>query len=54
VGDLRITRLELTGTYAASMGPMGPNAGGGEPLADYALFAAVLESPGGPSRLDMI
>jgi hypothetical protein len=45
INGLRVTRMELTGTYMATMGPMGGPQGGEQP--GYALDAAVIETPQG-------
>jgi hypothetical protein len=45
VGDLKVTRVDITGTYVASVRP-GRSERRNEP--DYRMIAAVIEGPGGP------
>jgi len=45
VNDLRITLLDLSGTYVGMRMPRGPKE---ETKPDYRLLAAVVEGPGGP------
>lgn len=46
VGDLKVRRLDLTGTYADAMGPM--MQAKAEPKSDYRLLGAIVEGPKGP------
>ena len=45
VGGKKVTVLDISGTYAASMRPMG---GGDKPKSNYRMLAAIVESPTGP------
>jgi hypothetical protein len=44
-GGLLVTQVDVSGTYIASMGPMG---GGDEPRPDYRMLAGVVETAQGP------
>ena len=46
INGLAVTRLELEGTYLASMGPMAPPGAAKKP--GYKLLGAIVEAPEGP------
>jgi len=43
IGGLEVTTIDVSGTFASSMGM-----GGGEPLADTRLLGAIVQAPDGP------